>query len=133
MHTNQLAVGKSNTFDLLTFNPSLPPSSIPPISRWSIAEGRMSSVIFNSFVSVASGTSESDGGDGFWMIYHPVNPPPPFPAIFTTTTWRPKEAPWFFGSRTEDIQTWTSLVGDYLPLMAGGDDRRVAYTVTLPI
>ena len=130
LHPNQPAVGKSSTVDLLTSSPSLPPPSIAPIPRWSIAEGRTSSVISNSFASVVSGPSKRDVGDGFSMIYDPVNPPPP-PSIFAPTTCRPKEAPWFVGSSTGDIQNWTTLVRHYLPLMAGGGAQRVAYTETL--
>ena len=53
------------------------------------------------------------------------------PQMWTTTQWKPKEPPCFYGRSSEDVHTWTSLVRHYLTFMGGSDAQQVAYAVTL--
>ena len=45
--------------------------------------------------------------------------------------WKPKEPPYYYGRRMEDVHTWTSLVRHYLTFMGGSDAQQVTYSVTL--
>ena len=53
------------------------------------------------------------------------------PQMWTTTQWKPKEPPCFYGRSSEYVHTWTSLVRHYLTFMGGSDAQQVAYAVTL--
>ena len=101
-----------SVIDLVTASTSFPILSSPSIIPWSP-------------VSVASTPSHARNGgsaQGFSHLTHATHDTSP-PQMFTTTHWKPKEPPCFFGRRTEDVHTWTYLLHRYLTFMGGSDHQ----------
>ena len=127
----QSAYGNIGTANVITSSsPSAPQWPLPSSSGVSNAAGPSRPIIPASPISVASTSPNGKGRYPFSRISRSVNPQPPV-NTFATAQWRPKEPPCFFGTSTEDVHTWTSLVRHYLTFMAGIYAQQVAYTVTL--